>query len=72
MKWTKTEDGLPQKPGLKSYEQIDCLIYIKGSYEVAVWNCEHDCWDDSDGDDFRYHPREPLCWLPLDTAPDIT
>ncbi|MDO8983002.1 hypothetical protein [Cypionkella sp.] len=67
--WTETVDALPIKPGKSSYEQICCLIYVNGAYEVAVWNCEHDCWDDAEGDDFRYHPKQPRCWMPLDAPP---
>jgi hypothetical protein len=60
-----TRDRLPEKPGLKSYEQIPCLIFVDGDWEISVWNCEHLCWDDASGDDFRYHPNKPDLWLPL-------
>jgi hypothetical protein len=61
----ETKDILPKKPGLKSYEQIDCLVLAKRGWEICVWNCEHECWDDSDGDDFLYDPLEPTHWIDL-------
>jgi len=27
--WRRVQDGLPQKPGIKNYEHVDCLIYIE-------------------------------------------
>lgn len=64
--WSKTEEGLPQKPGLRDYEQIECLIYLpSGDLEISMWNCEHEVWDDAEGDDFRYDPLYPTHWLAL-------
>lgn len=64
--WTKITDGLPGKPGIREYEQIECLIKLpNGDIEVSMWNCEHMCWDDADGDDFRFDPGWPTHWMPL-------
>lgn len=64
--WNKTVDGLPKKPGLKSYEYVECLILKKnGVIEIGMWNCEHECWDDEECDDYRYEPTEPVAWLPI-------
>jgi hypothetical protein len=64
--WNKTVDGLPKKPGLKSYEYVECLILKKdGDIEIGMWNCEHECWDDEECDDYRYDPTEPVAWLPI-------
>lgn len=64
--WRKTTDGLPQKPGLKSYEQIECLIMLpNGDLEISMWNCEHEVWDDAEGDDYRHDPCKPTHWMPL-------
>lgn len=54
MQWVKINSGrdLPKKPGLASYEQIDCIVVINNDLKHLVWNCEHEVWDDSDGDDF--------------------
>ena len=64
--WNKTTDGLPQKPGKRDYEQIECLIMLpNGDLEISVWNCEHLVWDDAEGDDFRHDPGYPTHWLAL-------
>lgn len=57
-----TVEDMPKKV-TKSYEQYDCIIWINGEPEHAVWNCEHLCWDDYSGDDFRYDPLEPSHYL---------
>lgn len=58
-------DGLPEKPGLKSYEQIPCLVKLNGDFAILVWNCEHNCWDDEDGDDYECDPLAVTCYVPL-------
>lgn len=47
-----SEEDLPKKPGLSSYEHVDCLIIHEGETKHRPWNCEHRCWDDEEGDDF--------------------
>lgn len=54
--WVKTKDRLPEKPGKKSYEYVDCLIYHNGEILQRPWNCEHLCWDDAHYDDFFLRP----------------
>lgn len=65
--WIKIESltDLPKKPGLRSYEQIDCIIMHKGEMKFRVWNCEHGVWDDSEGDDFYCGPLEPTHYFVL-------
>lgn len=65
----ETKNKLPEKPGLRSYEYVKCLIFVNGSWEIGMWNCEHLCWDDDECDDFRYHPHEPTHWSPLPPPP---
>lgn len=66
LRWNKTADGLPKKPGKRNYEQIECLIMLpNGDLEISVWNCEHEVWDDAEGDDYRYDPEHPVLWLEL-------
>jgi hypothetical protein len=65
----ETAKALPEKPGIAAYEQIPCLVFVRGQWELCVWNCEHLCWDDSEGDDFRYDPRTPSHWTPLPPNP---
>ncbi len=51
-KWIPVTDGLPKKPGVKSYEHVRCLCFVPRWGQVILeWNCEHNVWDDEDGDD---------------------
>ena len=65
MEWTKTAYKLPVKPGIKAYEQVPCLVRIDGHIEILVWNCEHECWDDRDGDDYYCDPLTVDCYIPI-------
>lgn len=66
--WIKvnSEADLPKKPGLKPYEQIDCMVIHKGDMKHLVWNCEHLVWDDASGDDFYCNATEPTYYMPLE------
>lgn len=68
--WIKINglDSLPKKPGLASYEHVECLIWLKHGAERVMWNCEHGVWDGEDGDDFFCGPLEPTHYLII-TAP---
>lgn len=67
--WIRTKDRLPEKPGKRDYEYVDCLIYHKGERKIRPWNCEHLCWDTEDYDDFFAEPTEPTHWMPLPSEP---
>ena len=67
--WVPTIDRLPEKPGIDSYEHVRCLIVVNGEIEIGMWNCEHLCWDDDEGDDYRYDPYTPTHWMPLPAPP---
>lgn len=67
--WVPTTDRLPEKPGIDSYEHVRCLIVVNGEIEIGMWNCEHLCWDDDEGDDYRYDPYTPTRWMPLPAPP---
>ena len=62
MEWVETTDRLPEKPGLNSYEYVDCLILVDGEIKLRPWNCEHLVWDDEHYDDFAYEPTRPTHW----------
>lgn len=68
--WAKPQDRLPEKPGKKSYEYVDCLIVYKGEVIQRPWNCEHLCFDDVDYDDFFCNAVDVDWWMPLPKAPD--
>lgn len=67
--WITTHDRLPRKPGVKSYEYVDCLIYYRGEVLQRPWNCEHLCWDDEHYDDHFCNATEPTHWMPLPSPP---
>lgn len=69
--WIKitSAEVLPKKPGLKSYEYVDCLIFHNGEIKKRPWNCEHLCWDDEEYDDFYCGPMEPSYYMLLPTPP---
>jgi hypothetical protein len=64
-----THERLPEKPSLESYEHVRCLIFIRNEWQIGMWNCEHLCWDDDDGDDFLYEAGKPSHWMPLPPPP---
>jgi hypothetical protein len=43
---------MPAKPGVESYEYVDCLILYRGELLMRPWNCEHHVFDDEQHDDF--------------------
>lgn len=67
--WVPTTDRLPEKPGIDSYEHVRCLIVVNGEIEIGMWNCEHLCWDDEEGDDYLYDPDTPTHWMPPPPRP---
>ena len=67
--WILTVDRLPEKRHGRKAEHIPCLIAIDGRVEIGLWNCHHLCWDDNEGDDYRYDPQTPTAWMPLPEPP---
>ena len=69
--WIKitSAEVLPKKPGLKSYEYVDCLIFHNGEIKKRPWNCEHLCWDDEEYDDFYCDALEPTYYMRLPAPP---
>ncbi|MCE7073715.1 hypothetical protein LZG74_25630 [Dyadobacter sp. CY327] len=63
-------DDLPKKPGLLNYEQIDCYVFHDGQVKELCWNCEHECWDDRDGDDHELDAMAPSHWMKRPGYPD--
>ena len=70
MNWkSPAKDGLPPKPGKLPYEQIPCLAIRKGEMHLLMWNCEHNCWDEQDGDDYMFDPLDVDYYIPLTEIP---
>ena len=70
MEWIATTDKPhPDKPGLRRYEQIPCLIVKNREILLRQWNCEHLVWDGEDGDDFYCKAEDVTHWMPLPGLP---
>lgn len=68
MKWTSTKEKLhPDKPGLRDYELLECLVIPKrGHIQMCCWNCEHEVWDDAEGDDCLYGADQIEWWMVIE------
>lgn len=62
----KTIDDLPK-------DDEFCLIVRKGGryVEMLCWNQRHQCWDDSEGDDYDCDPLDIGFWMPVPMPPFI-
>lgn len=62
--WIPVEERLPEKPGLKGYEHVECWCYVPkiGVIKLA-WNCEHECWDREDFDDVSSYNSRVTHWI---------
>ena len=71
MEWIPTTDKLhPNKPGLRPYEQVPCLIVRNREILLRQWNCEHLVWDTEDGDDFYCEANKDVThWMTLPPLP---
>jgi len=47
----KSIEEMPAKPGLASYEYVECLVLYRGQLLLRPWNCEHKVFDDEAQDD---------------------
>lgn len=65
MEWISTKDKLhPDKPGIRDYEQVECLVIPKGGcLQMMCWNCEDEVWDDSQGDDTMCEADQIEWWM---------
>ena len=71
MNWIPTtEKPHPDKPGVKRYEQVPCLVVHGGEILLRQWNCEHLVWDTEDGDDFFCRAADVSHWMPLPPMPN--
>lgn len=48
----RTVGDMPAKPGIESYEYVECLVLYRGDLLLRPWNCEHQVFDDEHHDDF--------------------
>lgn len=55
----------PAKPGISSYEYVDCWIVKDGKVIERPWNCEHECFDDQEYDDWFCNMEDVSAWMPI-------
>jgi len=68
--WISIKDKLhPDKPGMRRYEHVACLVVRKREILIRQWNCEHLVWDSEDGDDFFCKAEDITHWMPLSNLP---
>ncbi len=72
MNWVKTSERLPDRVPGASYSQVPCLVWDTKFKEVRilVFNHDHECWDDEDGDDYECDIERCSHWMPLPQGPD--
>lgn len=59
----------PSATGPHDKTYYRCMIFVNGEWEIGMWNRHYLCWDDDEGDDFRYDPLVPTHWMPLPSPP---
>jgi hypothetical protein len=69
-RWISPKDKLPGKPGISTYEHVPCLVKYKGCITILSWNCEENCWDTEDGDDYKCDPEGVDWYMPLSSIPE--
>lgn len=81
MNWIKTSDKLPDRVEGRSYSQVPCLVSKRYDWErngekghffqtqILVFNHEHECWDQEDGDDHDCSIEQVEYWMLLPQPP---
>lgn len=69
MNWIKTSEQLPARKENARYSQVPCIIVKDRQIQILVFNHEHFCWDDEDGDDHNCDIAEVSHWMPLPELP---
>lgn len=69
MKWIKTSELLPERKENTRYSQVPCLVVRNGEITILVFNHEHECWDQEDGDDYCCDIFDIKYWQPLPEYP---
>lgn len=69
--WVETSDRLPENPDTTRYSCVECYVVVDGEIRRALWNCQHEVWDDMSGDDFLFEPQEPSHWMKTPDTPTL-
>ena len=62
LRWIPVSDRLPERVKNVNYSQVLCEVKKDGDILLLVFNHEHECWDDSAGDDFYCDIEEVEFW----------
>ena len=65
LRWTRVEDGLPERRPDVAYSCVRCLVTRKGFVSILCFNHEHEVWDDEECDDYECGIYEVEAWMPL-------
>jgi hypothetical protein len=71
MQWISVKERLPERDPNARYSEVPCLVCHKGEIKILVFNHEHMCWDDADGDDFYCKTMEVSHWMELPPPPQF-
>jgi len=64
-RWTRVEDGLPERRPNVAYSCVRCLVTRKGFVSILCFNHEQEVWDDEECDDYECGIYEVEAWMPL-------
>jgi hypothetical protein len=71
MQWVSVTERRPKRDPNARYSEVPCLVCHKGEIKILVFNHEHMCWDDADGDDFYCKTMEVSHWMELPPPPQF-
>ena len=65
--WRNAPESLPKLVNHPDYEgTIPCLVCRRGWYEILHYDLYHECWNDSEDDDYAYDKDEELKFIQLE------
>ena len=62
LRWIPVTERLPDRDEKSRYSQVTCEVKKDGDILILVFNHEHECWDDKEGDDFYCSIEEVSHW----------
>lgn len=69
-KWISVKEKLPERVSGRTYSQVPCIVYHDREIRILVFNHEHMCWDQEDGDDHCCNIEDVSHWMPLPDTPE--